>query len=789
MSNLAERIDAMGASEYRSVPDEPIDHSILYKSRQKNVPRHFGFFPFFAKKPWQVVQTYIKHYSNAGDLVCDPFAGSGVTAVEALVLRRRAVASDINPVARFITQMTAITPVNLELLDKAYEQVSTIAKRPIEALDTMSERDVSTLLQSLEVPGHSIPSTIRRAGAETIDQLHTPRQLAGLSLLRDAIERVDDALLRDLLKVALANTAKYTNKMYSLPLPKAGEKRRAEYTGDALFMRRFSYSLASDNLFYELRVWPTFERTFKNVFDAKKETNSLIGDWYNANNFSLAQVPASRIHEVTGEQAIDYCFTDPPYSNDIHFLDLSTLWAAWLGMEVSDETRRDELLIGGTQRKTREQFVNEFSASMASIARALRQDRWFTLVYKHRDIDLWQNIVTACEESGLQYVNAVWQNTTFRSTRQIESPNTNPAGDMYLNFRKMPRARFRHIYGSAQVLDLPTKPNYVQHEIERVIVAYLGADIELITSSVIRQILDSRAFRNYNEGPTGVSEDIQQALNTAKFTTWQPPRGRNQWVIAEGAHLDASLPLIDRTRYYVFEWLRTKGTGTQSQLLQYVLTRLAEERVSGAREIDYIDIAALLRSVSREVEPHLWQFDVSKVADYKQLRLFFASSKADKLREQIERRNILDEPPLRLDLDGLALLRDRLQSANHSNDEFDTQYTRLLEVLNIILGRLKTKFEPQVERVLAIGDWARYGVDLRNLPLDDVVIRIILRSTDKPFAFYRELADQVFTNLEDDDILVQFVLETLPEWQHTTSVAKARGQEDALGVSLMARIW
>jgi DNA methylase len=247
------------------IPDTPIDFSINYRSREKGAARHFGFLPFFAKKPWPVVQEYIRHYTKLGDLVCDPFAGSGVTPVEALVLGRRAIASDINPVARFITQMTAVAPIDLTRLNDAKNQVSLIARKTIESLDEMSDSEVQSLLSGLDYPRDIVPVSVRgRAGIETVDRLHTPRQLAGLTILRDAINQIEDPIYRDLMKVVLANTARYANIMYILPFD--GGKRRSPYRGDASFLRRFSYAPASERLFFENRIWPTVEHVFPAVY-------------------------------------------------------------------------------------------------------------------------------------------------------------------------------------------------------------------------------------------------------------------------------------------------------------------------------------------------------------------------------------------------------------------------------------------------------------------------------------------------------------------------------------------
>lgn len=766
------------------VPNTPIDFSIPYRSREKGASRHFGFFPFFAKKQWPVVQEYIRHYTKQGDLVCDPFAGSGVTPVEALVLGRRTIAGDINPVARFITQMTAIAPINLIRLNEAYNQVRSNAKSTIESLDAMTEREIQSFLDDMDYPRDSIPISVRgAAGIETVDKLHTPRQLAGLTLLRDAINQIEDPIYRDLMKVVLANTARYANIMYALSFDDG--KQRSPYRGNASFLRRFSYAPASERLFYENRVWPTVEHVFPAVYRAKEETNQLIGTWYSPTNFILTDFPASRIHEITGEGKVDYFFADPPYSNRIFFLDISTFWAAWLGMEITPEARKYELITGGTEKKTRKQFESEFAKSMESIARALKQDHWFTLVYKHRDLSLWQTIVAACEDYGLHYVNAVWQNLTIKSTRQLENPNINPQGDMYLNFRKMSPSRFVSIYGQTTVLDLPTRINYVEHEIERIIVAYLGSDIELIASGVIQQVLDSRAFHNYRENTTGVTEDIQKILRGPRFVSWQIDDKTVHWLMAPEAILDPSLDEFDRIRYYVFDLLRREGKVAEGMVRQYLLTRLSEEH---DLEPIFSDVTALLRTVGREVESHVWQFEPKKVLDYKQLRLLFRPSRADEIRDWIEHSQTKQRrKPLRINPEGFALLADLLSDANSDNSQFETQYGRLQNVLQTIFERLEMGFDEQIERVIGVGDWTHFGIDLRNLPFDEVVIEIVLSSSERPFRLYQQVAREVFADLHDEDIHVQFRLITLQEWQHAESLARVNSQENLLGITLLSR--
>jgi hypothetical protein len=47
--------------------------------RKQAAKRHWGSHAYFTKRAWNVVQVCIETFSDPGDLVLDPFGGSGVT--------------------------------------------------------------------------------------------------------------------------------------------------------------------------------------------------------------------------------------------------------------------------------------------------------------------------------------------------------------------------------------------------------------------------------------------------------------------------------------------------------------------------------------------------------------------------------------------------------------------------------------------------------------------------------------------------------------------------------------
>src|SRR3972149_651143 len=78
----------------------PIENVI--PAERQGGQRHHGVHPYFTRRPYNVVRSYILNYSQEGDMVLDPFGGSGVTAIEAFLENRVGIQNDINPLANFI---------------------------------------------------------------------------------------------------------------------------------------------------------------------------------------------------------------------------------------------------------------------------------------------------------------------------------------------------------------------------------------------------------------------------------------------------------------------------------------------------------------------------------------------------------------------------------------------------------------------------------------------------------------------------------------------------------------
>ena len=93
----------------------------------------YNMHTYWSKKPHDAIRQYIRHYTRPGDLVLDPFCGSGGTALAALMEGRKAIAIDRSPAATFITK-NYCTPVDVDELKAAFEELKKKVKPEIDWL-------------------------------------------------------------------------------------------------------------------------------------------------------------------------------------------------------------------------------------------------------------------------------------------------------------------------------------------------------------------------------------------------------------------------------------------------------------------------------------------------------------------------------------------------------------------------------------------------------------------------------------------------------------------------------
>lgn len=73
-------------------------------SEGKNDPI-YNAHSYHTKVPHKAIMKYIEHYTDEGDIVFDGFCGTGMTGVAAQMLNRKAILSDMSPIATYCPQL------------------------------------------------------------------------------------------------------------------------------------------------------------------------------------------------------------------------------------------------------------------------------------------------------------------------------------------------------------------------------------------------------------------------------------------------------------------------------------------------------------------------------------------------------------------------------------------------------------------------------------------------------------------------------------------------------------
>jgi DNA modification methylase len=527
-----------------------------FKPNKQNAKRHYGSHPYFTKRAWNVVQEYIKHYTQPGDVVLDPFGGSGVAAVESLVLRRKAIYCDISEWACFLARQTAIAPISLTSLDRGFARVAQRVKDYILALYSESDSQINAMRYK-----HWFPRNVRlpkNADVTLVEDLFTKRMLLGLSALLAAIREETDETIQNLMLVAFSATLAKVNKTF------LSAQNRKESRGGSSIFSIYRYKVARCPI--ELNVWEQFDLRMKRLRAAKAETNELIGDFYHEPETArFIKGSATRLADFLGPESVDYVYTDPPYGGHIAYLDLSCMWNAWLGFHVSDEDRGDEVVVGGERRKTEQEYAELLRASLLEISKVLRPERWLSLVFAHWDPTYWHLIVQTCQKAGLEYVNMVAQPVgTVWSMHKKKNPLRVISGEWILNFQKVACIRARKLSKKTDLEEV------VREEAEACIVQHAGATTEMLYGALLPRLLEAGLLGDGSKMP----RDIRVLLE--RFFIFVP--SLQQWHLRPDAVPNARLPIESRVRYSVASLLHGFGRKsrrvTAPQILEAVSERL-----------------------------------------------------------------------------------------------------------------------------------------------------------------------------------------------------------------------
>jgi len=272
---------------------------------EKEAPRHgvHSFHRYFGKLIPGIPRFAVKHFSEPGDVVLDPFCGSGTTLVEAMLEKRRAIGVDINPLATFIAKVKT-TPIPRDDLDRALTEILWFWR---------SNRDLDT--------DSHVPYVVN------IDHWFRPEVKRDLLSLRTAIMQTPTSATKDFFLAAFsAFIRSVSNADPQHVFPGYSKRMRALDAAGRLIDVEASFLRAARKRILQV-----------SSLDPTSPRPTLL-------NGSLEE-------QKIADGSVDLVVTNPPYISSIRYLETMKIEMGWLDMIASQsQYLQMDRLVTGTER-------------------------------------------------------------------------------------------------------------------------------------------------------------------------------------------------------------------------------------------------------------------------------------------------------------------------------------------------------------------------------------------------------------------------------------------------------
>lgn len=260
-----------------------LDFTTPWATKKTYDPFH-SLCSYLGAFPPSLASYFIKYFTDEDALVFDPFAGRGTTLLEARILNRQAISSDLNPIALALNRAKAST-IDLERINERIEELET---------------SYDYALFSPEAEGES----------DEIQLIYHPRTLAQLCFLRsvlvDSTAPVDQYLVGAILGIMHGAERKNGSSGYlSISMPNT-------FSMAPEYVRRFVQT-------------KQLNREYRDVFQLVREKSERIykkhiGTSINASVFQEdAKVISSNPEMAKYIGNVDLVLTSPPYLGIVNY--------------------------------------------------------------------------------------------------------------------------------------------------------------------------------------------------------------------------------------------------------------------------------------------------------------------------------------------------------------------------------------------------------------------------------------------------------------------------------------
>lgn len=434
---------------------------------------------YWSQKSFNVIDSLISNLSSEGDIIFDPFMGSGVTILESIQdkYNRCGIGCDINEMPKFIVNSivnnipksdlnTIFKNFNTKLaeLEKYYEtkcpkcnKTGRITKivfdkpvrtenkfilkaisytclncgKQIKTADLNDYEKFCNLQYSSSIPNQKLirNSKIAVDKSDTISDLFTPRNFSVLNEIVEYIKNSDDTDILNYLLMSIIHLAKITdthsNSQWPLWIPKSNcvEKNIID-----LLKRRMTNLLKAQS--FILKNYS--KSSIVNNFDNLKSNKALIltkGSQF----ITSTDIP---------DDSVSLIITDPPYMDQVLYSEYMQLYKPFIGLDFN---LKDEIIVSSAAERKRKK--NEYFLLLNHVFKMcrdkLKENHLMCLFFHDNNLEVWVKLIDILESNGFRFISQEHIKKT-KTVKNILSPKKSLSGDAILFFentrKKLPKS-------------------------------------------------------------------------------------------------------------------------------------------------------------------------------------------------------------------------------------------------------------------------------------------------------------------------------------------------------------
>lgn len=278
----------------KNLTEIPIDYSWSFSDKTIKDTSYIthGYYTYPAKFIPQLASRLINENSNEGDIVVDPFMGSGTTIIEAIVNSRVGIGTDINNIAYLIAKVKT-TPIQaMKLLQEFNKIENDLRGRMNGAYNEYLKKSMALVPQN-----------------ERIDYWFLPQQKEKLAIIFARILEIENEDMKNFFMVAFAQIL----KSCSIWLQKSVKPTRDQ-----------------NKKIYEPLI--LFSNQAKKMIRRHNEFNNILNEKFrdNIDDVRIIKCEDSRALPCKNSKAT-LIVTSPPYVTSYEYADLHQLPSLWFG--------------------------------------------------------------------------------------------------------------------------------------------------------------------------------------------------------------------------------------------------------------------------------------------------------------------------------------------------------------------------------------------------------------------------------------------------------------------------